>query len=377
MIKEYLNEELLEQFLATEFSGEIIKNKAYFKGSKCRPDFVLPDHKLVVEFDDHHHYKDHSRAERDLKFDMFMNENYPDWDVIHIPYFVQLDSYGVDYYFGKFINVPELGGLNSSQRGFNEFPHGFIVTKFLPHMFCELGASRFLVEMANFNVIEPRIFVSIFNSLTKYDEFSLRDSTYKSTFNIYNRLNSIENDNTNVVSTILLPKATLPEDNISIWVFENIKKVVFLDSYHIYKDELKLLERFRKIKYYINDGYEVINYPYFMLWTHFAENRFNDIIVTKPLRSIGLVDFMMDTHLTPAKMSQIQKKYYKFTLEQWNNFDSNFYNKYYQSLVDYCDFTECDPLEIFDYNDIKSRNILVVRYNYNLDILNYVDEIYE
>ena len=52
-----------------------------------------------------------------------------------LPYWVQLDNITVRHYFGV---EAEIG---------QNFPHGFITTKYFPASFCELGIARFIQEL--------------------------------------------------------------------------------------------------------------------------------------------------------------------------------------------------------------------------------------
>lgn len=59
--------------------------------------------------------------------------------MIRIPYFVQLDRAGINYFFGKDIS------------NFLDYPHGFISdTCMLPADFNAMGINRYITELSEF-----------------------------------------------------------------------------------------------------------------------------------------------------------------------------------------------------------------------------------
>lgn len=346
MHSEHLTEKLLLEFLKQNFNGEIINNKAYFKGSKCRPDFVLPEHKLVVEFDGYHHYTDIKRAMRDLTFDKFMSTTYPEWNVVHIPYFVQLDSVAIDYYFGNYINVPELGPLNTKQQGFNSFPHGFIITEHFPSSFCQLGASRFIVEMAIFNLLAPSIFLDIYMSIDNEDTI-LRES-----IDVYTRLETFVNEGTHIVQRILKNPTDILDGDI--YLYENEKTLILMDQYYNFNRPDLLMQRIKNIKDYQNVGYNVISYPYFFQPSQVTFSNIQDFIGvnTDDLlsnREWFEVEFTMEKWLTPANMNPTQKVYYDFIMTLCQSQSDKFQEHYENSVINYCKNNWINPFDVFDY----------------------------
>lgn len=161
-MENYLTEDLLELFLKNNFKEGIwIRNKK-FLNFNFRPDFVNDYYKMVVEFDGYFHFSSSKTIIRDKEKDKIFNElNYK---IIRIPYFVQLDKFGVNYYFK----------LNCE---FNNYKHGFIDKKaFLPSDFCSLGLLKFKEIMINLKndlngkVIYNKILLSLFNNTNKIGE---------------------------------------------------------------------------------------------------------------------------------------------------------------------------------------------------------------
>ena len=82
----------------------------------------------------------------------FISKKRPDYKVIRIPYFVQLNSPDV---------IKEVFNIDVS-IGFNDYPHGFIDEKcILPCDFCSLGIKKFLNDLIRFNSISNQIIDSL------------------------------------------------------------------------------------------------------------------------------------------------------------------------------------------------------------------------
>jgi len=87
----------------------------------------------IVEFDGDAHYRDPLKIKVDHEKDMVANELV--YQVIRIPYWVQLTNETLGFYFGLKANVIQ------------DFPHGFISTKLFPASYCEMGIKRFEEEL--------------------------------------------------------------------------------------------------------------------------------------------------------------------------------------------------------------------------------------
>ncbi|MBM3996753.1 MAG: hypothetical protein FJ303_21755 [Planctomycetes bacterium] len=89
----------------------------------------------VVEYDGDEHYCNSLKIKADMEKDRLASES--GWRVVRIPYWVQLDSVMLDHYFQVQAAIEQ------------NFPHGFITTKFFPASFCEKGIHRFESELAS------------------------------------------------------------------------------------------------------------------------------------------------------------------------------------------------------------------------------------
>lgn len=72
-----------------------IKDKEYFKelkskkGKPLRPDFILPDHKIWIEYDGEFHYKDIMGELKKQQYHDKLKDEYAKkngWEMIRIPY---------------------------------------------------------------------------------------------------------------------------------------------------------------------------------------------------------------------------------------------------------------------------------------------------
>jgi hypothetical protein len=88
---------------------------------------------VLVEYDGDDHYRDSLKIKTDRERDTLAQQN--QMRVVRVPYWIQLDSTTVQYYFGI------------SAAIIQTFPHGFITTKLFPASFCELGIERFRSDL--------------------------------------------------------------------------------------------------------------------------------------------------------------------------------------------------------------------------------------
>lgn len=119
--------------------------------SKRRFDFgfINDGIKTLVEFDGAQHYTDALQIKIDREKDLLALRN--NYKLIRIPYWVQLTSETLNYYFSIKHDV------------FQSYPHGFIDDKaILPASFCELGVYRFYDE---YTKLPKSIQLSIWESL--------------------------------------------------------------------------------------------------------------------------------------------------------------------------------------------------------------------
>jgi len=89
---------------------------------------------IVVEYDGDEHYRHSLKIKADRAKDEVAHTQ--GYRVVRFPYWVQLDSITLRYYFGLEAEIEQ------------SFPHGFITTRLFPASFCQLGVERFRTELA-------------------------------------------------------------------------------------------------------------------------------------------------------------------------------------------------------------------------------------
>jgi len=153
MHTQYLTEESLGKYLELLYPKYEIIHDKIIPNSNCkfRPDFRIEELKLLVEFNGFHHFNSSSTILRDER----KNKIYSDlgYKIINIPYFIQLDSTMLLYYFGYYPNDFPI----------STFPHGFISkVALLPADFCELGIKSYNNILCK---IPNKVFADIVQSL--------------------------------------------------------------------------------------------------------------------------------------------------------------------------------------------------------------------
>ena len=110
--------------------------------------YELDGRTVVVEFDGDEHYRDALKIKIDQEKDAVARQH--GLKVIRIPYWIQLTTETLRFYFGLSASVTQ------------DFPHGFIETKIFPASFCALGDQRFHRE---YTALPPAIQTAVFSSL--------------------------------------------------------------------------------------------------------------------------------------------------------------------------------------------------------------------
>lgn len=140
MRTEYLSESLMGEFLSERFNNHF-ENDRVLKDSNIRGryDYIFYKEKLIVEFDGYRHFNSAKQILSDRKKNEIALRL--GFELIRIPYFVQMDSEVIEFYFKEHI---------SNRETFNNYPHGFIDPKaMLPADYCELGQKEFIKFMKN------------------------------------------------------------------------------------------------------------------------------------------------------------------------------------------------------------------------------------
>lgn len=77
--------------------------------------------------------------------------------IVRIPYWIQLTSETLKYYFGLDANIEQ------------SFEHGFITTKYFPASFCDLGLSRFIYEICTLpDTVRNDVIISLLEQANKH-----------------------------------------------------------------------------------------------------------------------------------------------------------------------------------------------------------------
>lgn len=167
----FLTEETLGQYLDLVFRGhEIIHDRSLKRvvGFGYRPDYFIPDHRLVVEFDGYHHYQRAATVLNDAKKDVALADE--GFMAIRIPYFIQLDTVTTTVLFGghtDYLPGPELAGIG-------KYPHGFIDSRvLLPADYCQLGVDRFIMDLERFSAIKDAIVKSVRDQVERLGDWRL------------------------------------------------------------------------------------------------------------------------------------------------------------------------------------------------------------
>lgn len=168
---DFINEKRVGTYLEQNISTNIVGNKKYFSDTSKRPDFVLPDQKLIVEFDGIQHYTVAKTIKKDKLFEEHIKNKYPQWKLVRIPYYVQFDSETTGFYFRFPID-------------FNFYPHGFHNTRIAyPADFCPPGQTRFIKEMNELKINCPNCYKEIIDNLNTLSNKEGFDVIYGETRN--------------------------------------------------------------------------------------------------------------------------------------------------------------------------------------------------
>ena len=150
MVKDFLTQEKLEHLLKDISGSGWLGNELRVPNSKRRWDmaFKLDSNTFIVEYDGDEHYRNSLKIKTDMEKDEVARKL--GYRVIRIPYWIQIDSEMLNYYF------------DINKKIERKFPHGFISTKIFPASFCEKGIERFHKELTN---LPPNVKNQVLQSL--------------------------------------------------------------------------------------------------------------------------------------------------------------------------------------------------------------------
>ena len=117
----WLCERSLGKLLEIIFPNEeIIHDKQFILGDKkFRPDYKIPSKNLLIEFNGYYHFTNTKTIYNDGIKNKLIEDS--GWELIEIPYFIQLTNEVTKYLFSKYsTNIQDFS---------NGFPHGFIHPK--------------------------------------------------------------------------------------------------------------------------------------------------------------------------------------------------------------------------------------------------------
>src|SRR5262249_23311264 len=129
------------------WGGEEVKAE---EGSRKRWDMVFrtTEGTTVVEYDGDEHYCNTLKIKTDREKEKIAQRHA--WRVVRFPYWVQLTTTTLAHYFGLTSRIEQ------------DFPHGFITTKWFPASFCEMGVERFRSELLGLpNVVRGEVLRSL------------------------------------------------------------------------------------------------------------------------------------------------------------------------------------------------------------------------
>ncbi|WP_051786157.1 PDDEXK family nuclease [Endozoicomonas numazuensis] len=161
----YLTEKRLGEIFSKLLpEEEIIHDKSVpnSKNKRRRPDYRFVSKKLIVEFDGDSHYCKAKRIIDDKEKDNdYIRLGY---QVVRIPYFIQMNDELLGYIFGK----------NHNLQFEQVYPHGFIDKKaILPADFCELGIDQFKEDLNKFHEFKNEIIKSLQDKISELGNVNL------------------------------------------------------------------------------------------------------------------------------------------------------------------------------------------------------------
>jgi hypothetical protein len=150
IIEGYLTETKLATALRELVGNLWVGGQVQLPGSRRTWDMAFRQNGSLVlaEYDGDDHYRDSLKIKSDRERDRLAQES--GIRVVRVPYWVQLDSVTVQYYFGISAEIRQ------------NFPHGFITTKLFPASFCELGVERFKHDL---QALPPQVRSAVIRSL--------------------------------------------------------------------------------------------------------------------------------------------------------------------------------------------------------------------
>lgn len=176
--KPYLNEDNLEIFIKKNITANYLRNRRLPESNTTKKyDFILPDLKLIIEFDGTLHYTKASQRINDIEKDEIASTC--GYTLVRIPYFVQFDLDVVQYYLGEYVDINSLSTFE-----FMKYPQGFHDTCAYPADFCELGQHRFIEELTKLpQSCKNAIIENLLDLCTKHTKAAI----------IFNKLNNFIN----------------------------------------------------------------------------------------------------------------------------------------------------------------------------------------
>lgn len=143
-------------------NGVLVRTKS---GHMVQPDFVLENHKLLVEVDGQNYRVGHYTSAKTCIGDLEKDEIYKElgWKVVRIPAYIQLDRDMVKFLFG-------LDCYEDLYPACHQ--HGFLHEQIsLPADFCSLGLDRFYKEMDSWpNAVKNKILDTLKQRIIRFQE---------------------------------------------------------------------------------------------------------------------------------------------------------------------------------------------------------------
>ena len=132
----YLTQQKLKVLLSDIYGENLVQNEVRVPNTRMKWDFFIVNNnnkETIIEFDGDQHYRDSLVIQRDNRKDIIAKEL--GYDIIRIPYFIQLTSQMFYYYFNYKLEIE------------TNFGHGYIKSNVFPASYCQLGIVRYKKEL--------------------------------------------------------------------------------------------------------------------------------------------------------------------------------------------------------------------------------------
>jgi|AntAceMinimDraft_18_1070375.scaffolds.fasta_scaffold111130_2 very-short-patch-repair endonuclease len=186
--KYFVNEFFLRFYIKyIYFDDEIIFNKQ-IPNTKIRPDALIKNKKIIIEYDGPLHFTNNSTVLKDIKKNKILQKL--GYNIIRIPHFIEMGKEELKILF----DYDDINNIHSNY--FSGFIHKDVI---LPSDFCERGINRYINDTEynffNNNIIKKKILKTLV--IKCFEKTSIQEVFPPKLFNIANNMlydNIINND---------------------------------------------------------------------------------------------------------------------------------------------------------------------------------------